>query len=100
MPDNPRETVQLLDEHGNRTPSPEWDRWIEDLDPAVLSDRYVYTVVLRRIDSQATALQRPGEIALWPPVLGQEAAQIGSGRALRDDDFVFGSYRETGVAYT
>jgi pyruvate dehydrogenase E1 component alpha subunit len=57
-------------------------------------------VVLRRIDAEATALQRQGEIALWPPVLGQEAAQIGSGRALRSDDFVFGSYRETGVAYT
>ncbi|MEO8262635.1 MAG: thiamine pyrophosphate-dependent enzyme, partial [Pseudolysinimonas sp.] len=28
------------------------------------------------------------------------AAQVASGRALRADDFVFGSYRETGVAYT
>jgi pyruvate dehydrogenase E1 component alpha subunit len=96
MPD----LVQLLDEHGDRTATPEWDRWIEDLDSQTLADRYVDMVVLRRIDSEATALQRQGEIALWPPVLGQEAAQIGSGRALRDDDFVFGSYRETGVAFT
>lgn len=94
------ELITLLDEHGDRTAAPEWDRWIDDLDPQTLSDRYVDMVVLRRIDSEATALQRQGEIALWPPVLGQEAAQIGSGRALRDDDFVFGSYRETGVAYT
>jgi pyruvate dehydrogenase E1 component alpha subunit len=36
---------------------------------------------------------------LWPPLLGQEAAQTGSGRALRGDDFVFSSYRENGVAY-
>jgi pyruvate dehydrogenase E1 component alpha subunit len=100
MPDTPRETIQLLDEHGVRTPSPEWDRWIEDLDDAALADRYEDMVVLRRIDAEATALQRQGEIALWPPTLGQEAAQIGSGRALRTDDFVFGSYRETGVAYT
>ncbi|MEO8094096.1 MAG: pyruvate dehydrogenase (acetyl-transferring) E1 component subunit alpha [Pseudolysinimonas sp.] len=98
MPETP--TVQLLDESGVRTPSPEWDRWIEDLDDATLADRYEDMVVLRRIDAEATALQRQGEIALWPPVLGQEAAQIGSGRALRADDFVFGSYRETGVAYT
>jgi pyruvate dehydrogenase E1 component alpha subunit len=55
--------------------------------------------VIRRIDVEATALQRQGELALWPPLLGQEAAQIGSGRALRDDDFVFSSYRENGVAY-
>jgi pyruvate dehydrogenase E1 component alpha subunit len=31
--------------------------------------------------------------------LGQEAAQIGSGRALRDDDYVFPTYREHGVAW-
>jgi pyruvate dehydrogenase E1 component alpha subunit len=55
--------------------------------------------VIRRIDVEATALQRQGELALWPPLLGQEAAQIGSGRALRTDDFVFSSYRENGVAY-
>jgi 2-oxoisovalerate dehydrogenase E1 component alpha subunit len=95
-----RETVQLLDETGVRTPSPEWDGWIEDLDDAALAALYEDMIVLRRIDAEATALQRQGEIALWPPVLGQEAAQIGSGRALRTDDFVFGSYRETGVAYT
>ena len=32
-------------------------------------------------------------------LLGQEAAQVGSARALRPDDFVFPSYREHGVAY-
>jgi pyruvate dehydrogenase E1 component alpha subunit len=55
-------------------------------------------VVARRIDAEATALQRQGELALWPPLLGQEAAQVGSARALRDDDFVFSSYREHAVA--
>ena len=54
---------------------------------------------IRRIDTEATALQRQGELALWPPLLGQEASQIGSARALRDDDFVFPSYRDNGVAY-
>ncbi|MBD4381223.1 pyruvate dehydrogenase (acetyl-transferring) E1 component subunit alpha, partial [Xanthomonas citri pv. citri] len=37
-------------------------------------------------------------LALWPPLLGQEAAQVGSAVALRPDDFVFPSYRENGVA--
>src|SRR5690606_17416918 len=55
-------------------------------------------VVARRVDAEATALQRQGELALWPPLLGQEAAQVGSARALRDDDFVFSSYREHAVA--
>jgi pyruvate dehydrogenase E1 component alpha subunit len=45
------------------------------------------------------ALQRQGELALWAPLLGQEAAQVGSAHALRPDDFVFPSYREHGVAF-
>jgi pyruvate dehydrogenase E1 component alpha subunit len=56
-------------------------------------------LVVRRIDIEATALQRQGELGLWPPLLGQEAAQIGSARALRVDDFAFTSYRENAVAY-
>ena len=55
--------------------------------------------VVRRLDAEAMALQRQGELALWAPLLGQEAAQVGSARALRPDDFVFPSYREHGVAY-
>ena len=56
-------------------------------------------VLTRRFDAEATALQRQGELGLWASLLGQEAAQIGSGRALRDDDYVFPTYREHGVAW-
>jgi pyruvate dehydrogenase E1 component alpha subunit len=51
----------------------------------------------RSFDTQATALQRQGGLALWPPSLGQEAAQVGSAHALGPDDWVFPSYREHGV---
>src|SRR4029453_2401370 len=43
--------------------------------------------------------QRQGQLGIWAPCLGQEAAQVGSARALRPDDFVFPSYREHGVIY-
>ncbi|MHA3703701.1 pyruvate dehydrogenase (acetyl-transferring) E1 component subunit alpha [Jatrophihabitans sp. YIM 134969] len=56
-------------------------------------------VMVRRLDEQATALQRQGELGLWAPLLGQEAAQIGSGRALQGQDFAFSTYREHGVAW-
>jgi pyruvate dehydrogenase E1 component alpha subunit len=91
--------VRLLDENGVRHEDERFDAWVSDIGPDQLLDLYEDMRVIRRIDSEATALQRQGELGLWPPLLGQEAAQIGSGRALRSDDFVFSSYREHGVAY-
>src|SRR5690606_41337437 len=54
--------------------------------------------VIRAFDQQATRLQRQGQLALWPPSLGQEAAQVGSARAARPQDTIFPSYREHVVA--
>ena len=56
-------------------------------------------VLIRRFDAEATALQRQGELGLWASLLGQEAAQVGSGRALRPQDYAFPTYREHGVAW-
>ncbi len=91
--------VQLFTPQGELLSVPGYDQWIADLGDGELRELYRDMVVIRRIDTEATALQRQGEIGLWPPLLGQEAAQVGSGRALRHDDFVFSSYRENGVAY-
>lgn len=91
--------VQLITPGGERVSHPEYDTWVQDVSDEQLGSLYEDMVVIRRIDTEATALQRQGELALWPPLLGQEASQIGSARALRADDFVFSSYRENGVAY-
>jgi pyruvate dehydrogenase E1 component alpha subunit len=56
-------------------------------------------VIVRRLDEEATALQRQGELGLWASLRGQEAAQVGSGRALQPADMAFPSYREHGVAW-
>ncbi|MGV8884767.1 MAG: pyruvate dehydrogenase (acetyl-transferring) E1 component subunit alpha [Microbacteriaceae bacterium] len=93
------EPVQLLTPEGRRVAHPDYDPWVADLTGDDLAALYEDMIVVRRIDTEATALQRQGELGLWPPLLGQEAAQIGSGRALRSDDFVFSSYRENAVAY-
>nr|WP_237687589.1 pyruvate dehydrogenase (acetyl-transferring) E1 component subunit alpha [Arthrobacter jiangjiafuii] len=90
--------VQLVRPDGSRVPS-SYEHWVDDVDAAQLRSLYQDMVVIRRIDTEATALQRQGELGLWPPLLGQEAAQIGSARTLRPTDFVFGSYRENGVAW-
>jgi pyruvate dehydrogenase E1 component alpha subunit len=56
-------------------------------------------VLVRTIDTVAISLQRQGELGIWASLLGQEAAQIGSGRALSPADMVFPTYREHGVAW-
>lgn len=55
-------------------------------------------VLARRYDEEAVRLQRQGELVAFPPMAGQEAAQVGSVLALRDADMIFPSYRELGVA--
>ncbi|MGN6325320.1 pyruvate dehydrogenase (acetyl-transferring) E1 component subunit alpha [Pseudolysinimonas sp.] len=91
--------VQLLDPSGARRPSAAYDSLAADLTPDDLLALYRDMRVIRRIDDEATALQRQGELALWPPLRGQEATQLASARALGDGDFVFTSYREHGVAF-
>ncbi len=91
--------VQLLDPDGVRQEDALYDLFVADLGHTELLALYEDMVVTRRIDTEATALQRQGEIGLWPPSLGQEAAQVGSARVLRRGDFVFTSYREQAVAY-
>ncbi|MEU2788702.1 pyruvate dehydrogenase (acetyl-transferring) E1 component subunit alpha [Streptomyces sp. NPDC007100] len=88
--------VQLLTPEGKRVEHPEY---AIDLTPEELRGLYRDMVLTRRFDAEATTLQRQGELGLWASLLGQEAAQIGSGRALRDDDYVFPTYREHGVAW-
>jgi 2-oxoisovalerate dehydrogenase E1 component alpha subunit len=90
------ELVQLLTPEGERVEHPEYSI---DLTPEELRGLYRDMLLTRRFDAEATALQRQGELGLWASLLGQEAAQIGSGRALRDDDYVFPTYREHGVAW-
>jgi pyruvate dehydrogenase E1 component alpha subunit len=88
--------VQLLTPEGQRVEHPDYALEISD---AEIKDLYRDLALVRRIDAEATALQRQGQLGLWASLLGQEAAQVGAGRALTDRDFAFPTYREHGVAY-
>ncbi|WP_336714039.1 pyruvate dehydrogenase (acetyl-transferring) E1 component subunit alpha [Arthrobacter sp. USHLN218] len=92
--------VQLLDADGVLQFDARFSPFAEHLDTGALRGLYRDMFLIRRFDQEATALQRQGQLALWPPLLGQEAAQIGSGRALQPQDYVFPTYREHGVALT
>jgi 2-oxoisovalerate dehydrogenase E1 component alpha subunit len=88
--------IQLLTPAGERVDHPDYS---VDLTAEQLRGFYRDLVLVRRIDAEATALQRQGELGIWASLLGQEAAQVGSGRALGPDDYVFPTYREHGVAW-
>ncbi|GAB3631461.1 pyruvate dehydrogenase (acetyl-transferring) E1 component subunit alpha [Microbacterium shaanxiense] len=90
---------RILAPDGNRQKNPDLDPFVADVDAAQLRALLRDMIILRRIDAEGVALQRQGQLGLWAPCNGQEAAQIGTARALDPIDFVFPSYRETGVIY-
>ena len=88
--------IQLLSPEGEYTPSAEFPL---DVTAELLRNLYRDLVLVRRFDREANALQRQGQLGIWVPLLGQEAAQIGAGRAMRPQDMAFPSYREHGIAW-
>ena len=90
------ELIQLLTPEGQRIQHPDYPL---DVSARELQGLYRDLVLVRRLDTEAIALQRQGELGLWASLLGQEAAQIGSGRALSPQDMAFPTYREHGVAW-
>ena len=88
--------VQLLSPDGERVEHPEYS---VEFTADEYRGLYRDLVTVRKLDAEATALQRQGELGIWASLLGQEAAQIGSGRALLPQDYVFPTYREHGVAW-
>jgi 2-oxoisovalerate dehydrogenase E1 component alpha subunit len=87
------EVVRVLDADG--TPVGDTDVGLE---PQRLRELLRLMVRSRRLDRECMALQRQGELTVYPPFEGQEAAQVGSALALGPDDFVFPSFRELAVA--
>lgn len=66
--------------------------------PDLVRGFYRDMVLARQFDQEAYHLQRQGELGLWLSCRGQEAAQVGSIRAVRPSDHVFPSYREQAAA--
>ncbi|MEV6523976.1 pyruvate dehydrogenase (acetyl-transferring) E1 component subunit alpha [Longispora sp. NPDC051575] len=84
--------IRFLDERGARVD--EHDGYGE---PPVelLVQAYRKMVVGRRFDQQCTALTKQGRLAVYPSSHGQEACQVGGVLALRADDWMFPTYRES-----
>lgn len=86
------EPVRFVSEDGSACPKPDGYR-----EPPAerLREAYRRMVLGRRFDTQATALTKQGRLAVYPSAVGQEACQIGAVLALREDDWLFPTYRDS-----
>lgn len=62
-----------------------------------LKRMYELLVRARIFDQRALNLQREGRLGTYPSILGQEASQLGSALAAEKADWLFPSFRESGV---
>lgn len=84
------EHISILNEKG------EVDRELEPEIPDKLLLKLYRTMIRgRRFDERMLNLQRQGRIGTFPPVIGQEAAQLGAVCVLRPSDWMVPSFRET-----
>ena len=95
-PPESAELIQLLTPEGERVEHPDYPL---DISADEVRALYRDLVLVRRIDYEAIALQRQGELGIWASLLGQEAAQVCSARGLGPRDMAFPTYREHGVAW-
>jgi 2-oxoisovalerate dehydrogenase E1 component alpha subunit len=83
--------LSLLDAAGEAVTSARLDMPPED----VLLALHRKMVLARRFDAQATALTKQGRLAVYPSARGQEASEVGAVAALRPQDWLFPTYRDS-----
>ena len=87
---DPDDMVQVLRPDG----SIREDATVPDISESTLIEMYRAMKRARRFDQRAVSLQRQGRMGTYPPMAGQEGAQVGSAMALGEADWIFPSYRE------
>ncbi len=97
MPERILETFQVkhlsvLDEKGNADAT-----LAPPLNDDELKRMYELLVLSRTFDQRALNLQREGRLGTYPSFLGQEASQVGSAFAAEKSDWLFPTFRESGV---
>ncbi|MHB9286738.1 pyruvate dehydrogenase (acetyl-transferring) E1 component subunit alpha [Halobacteriales archaeon Cl-PHB] len=96
LDDTADDMVRVLDEDGEVVDGAE----VPDLDDDALVGMYRQMKLTRHFDQRFVSLQRQGRMSSYPPLAGQEGAQVGSALALDDDDWLFPSYRDHGASNT
>jgi len=92
---DPHDQVRVLDDDGRVVDG----ATVPDLSESALVEMYRSMKLARHFDKRAVSLQRQGRMGTYPPLSGQEGAQIASAMALAEQDWIVPSYREHGAAY-
>lgn len=82
--------VRLIEPDG----TPRADNRYDLPDPDELLARYRSMLIARRVNEQASALVRQGQLAVYPSSAGQEACQVAAAAVLRPSDWLFPTYRD------
>ena len=85
--------MQIMDENG----SLDQQLMPNDLNDQELVEFYKMMNLARNLDAKALSLQRQGKLATYAPLVGEEATQIGSAMAMRQNDFAVPNFRQHGV---
>jgi len=85
--------LQVLDEDGNADAS----LFPKDLEDASIVEMYKYMLFARALDAKALSLQRQGRAVTYAPLIGEEATQVGTAFAMREQDFFVPNFRQHGV---
>lgn len=86
----------LMDENGNLTN----EKYLSKITKELTETFYKNMLRIRTFDKKAISLQRQGRIGTYAPFEGQEASQVGSALALKEEDWLFPSYRDHGATMT
>lgn len=87
--------LQVLDESGNADAS-----LLPPLSGDEIKKIFEHIIFARTFNQRALSLQREGRLGTYASILGQEASQVGSAMAFKKADWIFPSFRETGVLLT
>ena len=86
------EYLQVMDENGNVD-----EKLMPPLSGKQIKELYEVMILMRAFDDKSFSLQRQGRIGTYIQFKGQEASQLGSAYALKDKDWMFPMYRNSGA---
>ncbi len=86
-------TISVMDENGNIAGE------LPKLSNDEIKELYKKMVMIRVFDDKTNKIQRQGRIGPYISYYGQEACQVGVVSALRKDDWLFPTYRDSGALY-